>query len=113
MVVRSPGGVAGFSPASVFALSDLILAEVGVLKGSKFKGGNLSVCRAFLLALDCGLGFCSASIGSGGPETYDEVLGARAVSSAFMASVNVETTGLADIAPSKGGRLEDLAEKKG
>jgi hypothetical protein len=39
--------------------------------------------------------------------------GARGVSKAFMASAIVETTGLAEMAPSKGGRLDDLAEKNG
>lgn len=53
MLLRIPGGVVGGSPDSDLVLSDLILAEVGVLRGSRFKGGSRSVCSAFLLALVC------------------------------------------------------------
>jgi hypothetical protein len=46
-------------------------------------------------------------------DTRDEELGARGVSSAFIASANVVICGLADMGVSKGGKLEDLAEKNG
>jgi hypothetical protein len=129
MLFRMPGGVAGGSPDSDLTLSDLILAEVGVLRGNKFNGGSLRVCNAFLLALcccccfgcgsGCICGCCSGSgsdgkAGTGGAEELCEAsLGARGVSSVFMASATVETTGLAEIAPSNGGKPDDLAEKNG
>lgn len=135
ILLRRPGGVAGGSEESVLTLSDLILADVGVLKGNRLSGGSLRVCKAFLLALvwgcgcGCGCGFVwgttfgfiggsgsdSTGITAGcvGPELRDEPLGARGVSRAFIASAIVETTGLAEMAPSNGGKLDDLAEKKG
>jgi hypothetical protein len=130
ILLRIPGGVAGGSPISGLTLRDRILAEVGVLRGSRFNGGSRRVCSAFLLALDCccdcftGPGGCGFSCGSGSEsaetagnlgvaELGDKSLGARGVSKTFMASAIVETTGLAEIAPSKGGKLDDLAEKNG
>lgn len=121
IVLRAPGGVVVPSPESFFELNDLIFAAVGVLNGRRFSGGNLRVCKFFLLDLRCGLALMSGSIeanvGAGSRGWLDDiceaVLGARGVSSAFIASASVETTGLAEIATSKGGRLEDRAEKKG
>jgi hypothetical protein len=43
MLLRVPGGVAGGSPESGFTFNDLILAEVGVLNGSRFNGGRRRV----------------------------------------------------------------------
>src|ERR1700742_183423 len=122
MLLRMPGGVAGGSPGSPLAFSDLILAEVGVLRGNRFNGGSLSVCNAFLLALGCcccfgcgngcilGCTSDSGSIGKAGTVSATELceasLGARGVSSVFIASAIVEPTGLAEIAPSKGGKLD-------
>lgn len=121
IVLRARGGVVVPSLESFFELNDLIFAAVGVLKGRRFNGGNLRVCRFFLLDLRCGLALSSRStedsVGAGScgglADACEEVLGARGVSSAFIASASVETTGLAEIVPSKGGRLEDRAEKKG
>lgn len=64
IVPRTPGGVVVPSLGSIFELKDLILAAVGVLKGRRFNGGNLRVCRFFLLDLRCGLVFSSGSIGT-------------------------------------------------
>jgi len=121
IVLRAAGGVVVPSLDSFFELNALIFAAVGVLSGRRFNGGNLRVCKFFLLDLRCGLALTSGSTdgsvgaGNGGglADTCEEVLGARGVSIAFIASASVETTGLAEIAPSKGGRLEDRAEKNG
>jgi hypothetical protein len=110
---RFPGGVPGFSPTSDFVLSDLILADVGVLNGSRFRGGKRRFWTFFLPALACGLDLGSVSATGGGTGILEDELGARGVSSAFIASARLETPGLAEIGASKGGRLEDLAEKKG
>lgn len=46
---RVPGGVDGISIASLLdPLSDWILAVVGVLKGSRFMGGNRRFAGVFL-----------------------------------------------------------------
>lgn len=128
ILLRVPGGVAGRSPASGLLCRDLILADVGVLRGSRFSGGSRRVCNAFLLALlcccfgggrgcilDCGSNSCSK--GTRGTSRaagwYVLSLGARGVSSVFIASAMVEMTGLPEIMPSKGGKLDDLAEKNG
>jgi hypothetical protein len=112
IVVRRPGGVPGRSSASDFALNALIRAEVGVLKGSRFKGGNRNVCK-FFLCFGWAFDFWSISTGRIEPEICEDELGARGVFNAVIASASVDTTGLAEIAPSKGGRLDDRAEKNG
>ena len=61
IALRVPGGVAGLSPESGFEFNDLIFAEVGVLNGSRFRGGSLSVWTFFLLSLRCGWGLGSVS----------------------------------------------------
>lgn len=58
-------------------------------------------------------GSARGSGGGGLAERCDAVLGARGVSSAFMASAREATMGLSEICPSNGGRLEERAEKKG
>lgn len=61
IVLRTPGGVVVPSTESILELNDLILAAVGVLKGSRFNGGNLRVCKFFLLDFRCGLALSSGS----------------------------------------------------
>ena len=131
MLCRMPEGVAGGSPVSCLACNERILAEVGVLKGSRFSGGNRRVWSPFLLALlcfwvcfGCGGSGCIFGSGSGSgstgmvnkrevAETGDTLGRPRGVSRAIIASAMVETTGLAEMGPSNGGKLDDLAEKNG
>lgn len=113
MAARNAGGVVGCSLESELGLSDLIFVAVGVLNGNKFRGGSRRFCMFFLAVLVGGFACGSDSTCGGGPEIWEDELGARGVSSAFIASASVDTPGLAEIGPSNGGRLDDLAEKKG
>jgi hypothetical protein len=104
------GGVDGCSSSILESLKALIFAAVGVLRGSRFRGGSLAEAP-FLAGFGCG--FCLGSVSAWKLEIFELLLGARGVSSAFIASAKVVTRGLAEIGVSTGGRLDDLAEKNG
>ena len=104
------GGVAGCSSSILESLKALIFAAVGVLRGSRFKGCSLAEAPFFA---GFGCGFCLGSVSAWKLDILELLLGARGVSRAFIASAKVVIRGLAEIGVSAGGKLDDLAEKKG
>ena len=88
------------------------LKAAGVLSGRRFRGGNRIACENFLEP--AGGGFNRGSVSACAmPDLRDEVLGARGVSIAFIASANDPASAVKLVGVSIPGKLDDRAEKNG
>lgn len=89
----------------------MIFAAVGVLKGRRLMGGNLSGWSPFLPT--AGTGFDLTSVLDTSDDLREDGSRSLGVSSVAMASTSDSTVGLPLIGVSTCGKLEERAEKNG
>ena len=113
VLVLGGSGVVGKREASdLFSFKDLILVAVGLLSGSRFRGGSR---RDGALCFLRGVAdFCLGSISTCRPvERRGDEFGSLDASKGTIASPMLATMGLVDVGVSADFILEDRAEKKG